>query len=100
MVKENLFMIKTKTLKINLDGEIHTCDIGSDETILEAALENDIDIPFSCQSGVCTACQAKVKSGTTQMDVSDGLSDEDINDNYVLCCQAYATSDLLEIEID
>jgi len=93
-------MIKTKTLKVNLDGEIHTCDIGSDETILEAALENDIDIPFSCQSGVCTACQAKVKSGTTQMDVSDGLSDEDINDNYVLCCQAYATSDLLEIEID
>ena len=93
-------MIKTKTLKVNLDGEIHTCDIGSDETILEAALENDIDIPFSCQSGVCTACQAKVKSGTTQMDVSDGLSDEDINDNYVLCCQAYSTSDLLEIEID
>ena len=93
-------MIKTKTLKVNLDGELHTCDIGSDETILEAALENDIDIPFSCQSGVCTACQAKVKSGTTQMDVSDGLSDEDINDNYVLCCQAYATSDLLEIEID
>ena len=93
-------MIKTKTLKVNLDGELHTCDIGSDETILEAALENDIDIPFSCQSGVCTACQAKVKSGTTQMDVSDGLSDEDINDNYVLCCQAYSTSDLLEIEID
>ena len=93
-------MIDTKILKVNLDGEIHTCNIGSDETILEAALENDIDIPFSCQSGVCTACQAKVKSGATKMDVSDGLSDEDIKDNYVLCCQAYATSDLLEIEID
>ena len=34
------------------------------------------------------------------MDVSDGLSDDDIEDNYILCCQAYATSDLLEIEID
>ena len=93
-------MSKTNTLKINLDGEIHTCNIGSDETILDAALENDIDIPFSCQSGVCTACQAKVKSGAAKMDVSDGLSDDDIEDNYIICCQAYETSDLLEIEID
>ena len=34
------------------------------------------------------------------MDVSDGLSDEEIEENYILCCQAYVTSDLIEIEID
>ena len=93
-------MSKSKILKITLDGETHTCDIASDETILDTALDKDIDIPFSCQSGVCTACQAKVNLGTVKMDVSDGLSDEEIEENYILCCQAYVTSDLLEIEID
>ena len=34
------------------------------------------------------------------MDVSDGLSDEELEDNYILCCQAYPTSDLLEIDIE
>tara|TARA_Y100000768_G_C23957071_1_gene673374 strand:- start:400 stop:681 length:282 start_codon:yes stop_codon:yes gene_type:complete len=93
-------MSKSKILKITLDGETHTCDIASDETILDTALDKDIDIPFSCQSGVCTACQAKVNLGTVKMDVSDGLSDEEIEENYILCCQAYVTSDLIEIEID
>ena len=93
-------MSKNNTLKINLDGEFYTLNIGVDETILEAALEKDIDIPFSCQSGVCTACQAKVKLGSVKMDVSDGLSDEELEDNYILCCQAYPTSDLLEIDIE
>lgn len=93
-------MSKSKILKITLDGETHTCDIAGDETILDTALDKDIDIPFSCQSGVCTACQAKVNLGTVKMDVSDGLSDEEIEENYILCCQAYVTSDLLEIEID
>ena len=69
------------------------------ETILDAALENDIDLPYSCQSGVCTACQGKLISGSVDMDVSDGLSDEEISEGYILCCQSIPSSDLIEVEI-
>ena len=63
-------------------------------------LENDIDLPYSCQSGVCTACQGKLLKGTVSMDVSDGLSDEEIEEGYILCCQSHPTSDEVEIEIE
>ena len=43
---------------------------------------------------------AYLKSGEVDMEVSDGLSDEEIDDGYILCCQASPTSDNVEIEVD
>ena len=47
-------------VKIHIDGDIHDIEVGKKETILDAGLENDIDMPYSCQSGVCTSCQGKL----------------------------------------
>ena len=82
-----------------MDGEDFDFEMKKSETILDAALENDIDLPYSCQSGVCTACQGKLISGSVDMDVSDGLSDEEISEGYILCCQSIPSSDLIEVEI-
>ncbi|MEC7858571.1 MAG: 2Fe-2S iron-sulfur cluster binding domain-containing protein [Bacteroidota bacterium] len=87
-------------VKIMMDGEDFDFEMKKSETILDAALENDIDLPYSCQSGVCTACQGKLISGSVDMDVSDGLSDEEISEGYILCCQSIPSSDLIEVEID
>ena len=87
-------------VKIMMDGEDFDFEMKKSETILDAALENDIDLPYSCQSGVCTACQGKLISGSDDMDVSDGLSDEEISEGYILCCQSIPSSDLIEVEID
>ena len=54
-----------------MDGEKIDLEVKKSETILDAALENDIDLPYSCQSGVCTACMAYLKSGEVDMEVSD-----------------------------
>ena len=86
-------------VKIMMDGEDFDFEMKKSETILDAALENDIDLPYSCQSGVCTACQGKLISGSVDMDVSDGLSDEEISEGYILCCQSIPSSDLIEVEI-
>ena len=83
-----------------MDGETFKFKMSPTETILDSALDNDIDLPYSCQSGVCSACQGKVITGTVSMDVSDGLSDEEIEEGYILSCQSYPTSDDVEIEID
>lgn len=93
-------MAKDTSIKINMDGESFKFSMTPSETILDSALDNDIDLPYSCQSGVCTACQGKLISGTVSMDVSDGLSDEEIEEGYVLCCQSHPTSDDVEIEIE
>ena len=93
-------MTNNSTVKINMDGEEFNFKMSPTEYILDTALENDIDLPYSCQSGVCTACQGKLLKGTVSMDVSDGLSDEEIDEGYILSCQSHPTSDEVEIEIE
>ncbi len=88
------------TVKINMDGDQFKFQMNKSETVLDSALENDIDLPYSCQSGVCTACQGKLISGSVDMSVSDGLSDEEISEGYILCCQSTPTTDIIEVEID
>ena len=93
-------MSKASKIKILLDGDSHTFEMNTDETILDVAIDNDIDMPYSCQSGVCTACQGRLLNGSVEMDVSDGLSKEEIDDGYILCCQSHPSSDTVEIEIE
>tara|TARA_B100001121_G_C18293531_1_gene436414 strand:- start:16 stop:297 length:282 start_codon:yes stop_codon:yes gene_type:complete len=93
-------MSEFRTVKISIDGENIELKVKKSQTILDAALENDIDLPYSCQSGVCTACMAYLSSGKVDMEVSDGLSDDEIEDGYILCCTALPTSDNIEIEVD
>ena len=87
-------------VKIDMDGENFAFQMHKSETVLDSALENDIDLPYSCQSGVCTACQGKLIKGSVEMETSDGLSDEEISEGFILCCQSKPTSDLIEVEID
>ena len=93
-------MSEFRTVKISIDGENVELKVKKSQTILDAALENDIDLPYSCQSGVCTACMAYLSSGKVDMEVTDGLSDDEIEDGYILCCTALPTSDNIEIEVD
>ena len=93
-------MSEFRKVKISIDGENIELKVKKSQTILDAALENDIDLPYSCQSGVCTACMAYLSSGKVDMEVSDGLSDDEIEDGYILCCTALPTSDNIEIEVD
>ena len=85
---------------VNIDGENFEFVMGRNDNVLDSALSEDIDLPYSCQSGVCTACQGKLVSGTVEMEVTDGLSDEEMDEGYILCCQAQPTSDDLEIDIE
>ncbi|MEL7293731.1 MAG: 2Fe-2S iron-sulfur cluster-binding protein [Pseudomonadota bacterium] len=61
---------------------------GPEETILEVAEELDVDIESSCRAGSCGSCKVKLLSGSVEMDVDDGLEDEDKAGGYILACQA------------
>jgi ring-1,2-phenylacetyl-CoA epoxidase subunit PaaE len=88
------------TVSIHLDGEDHEIVVNSDEFILEKALDADINMPFSCQGGVCTTCRGKLLSGEVRMEEPDGLSDEEIEDGYILTCVSHPVSKDLKIRIE
>lgn len=69
------------------------------QTILEAGLALDIDLPYSCQAGLCTACRGKCLSGKVHLDEREGLSDAEIEEGYVLNCVGHPLTNDVVIEI-
>ena len=82
------------------EGKEHQVTVQPHETILEAALEADLDIPYSCQAGMCTACMGLCKSGKVGMDEEDGLTPGEIAKGYILTCVAHPLSAGVVIDLD
>jgi ferredoxin len=59
-----------------------------DETLLETARRAGLTPPFSCEAGNCGTCMAKLTEGSATMRVNDALMDDEVEDGYVLTCQA------------
>jgi len=95
---KNVFM--SKKVKIICDEIEYNLQMEEDKTILELALENDIDAPYSCQGGICSTCLAKLESGSIEMDNNQILTDDEIQDGYILSCQSRPTSDEVTINYD
>ncbi len=91
--------IVARMVSVVYDGEEHTFEVKPKNTILETALYNDIDLPFSCQSGLCTACRCRLVSGKIKMDEEEGLSESEINQGYVLICVGHPLTDDVKLEV-
>jgi ring-1,2-phenylacetyl-CoA epoxidase subunit PaaE len=76
------------TIQLTLDGIHYKVMVQPDQYILDAAIEQGIDPPYACQSGICTTCRAKLISGKVKMDEDEGLSKDEIKQGFVLTCQA------------
>lgn len=74
-------------------------EVSPTETILEKGLSLGFSMPYSCQAGMCTACMGKCTSGKIQMTESDGLTDSEIKQGYVLTCVSHAMSEEVVIEL-
>ncbi len=84
-----------------LDGIDTTFELGEHgQSILDAALDSGQDAPFSCKGGVCTTCMAKLTEGTVQMDANYALTDKEVKQGFILCCQSHPTSDVVKISWD
>jgi ring-1,2-phenylacetyl-CoA epoxidase subunit PaaE len=87
-------------ITIMVDEEETTFEMSQKQTILEAALKQGIDAPYSCQGGICSSCLARVKSGTAVMKKNSILTDSEIAEGLVLTCQAHPTSAEIIIDYD
>ena len=58
------------------------------------------DLPYACKGGVCCTCRAKVTEGTVAMEVNYALDKDEVENGFVLTCQAHPTSDRVVIDFD
>lgn len=91
--------VKAREVTIRYDGQEYKVLVPPDKAILETALDQGIDLPYSCQSGLCTACRGKALSGKVKLDEEEGLSQAERAQGYVLTCVGHPMTDDVVIEI-
>ncbi|MGC4021215.1 MAG: ferredoxin--NADP reductase [Cyclobacteriaceae bacterium] len=84
---------------IRYDGQEYKFVVEPNRAILETALDLGIDLPYSCQSGLCTACRGRALSGKVKLDEEEGLSQSERAEGYVLTCVGHPLTDDVVIEI-
>jgi ring-1,2-phenylacetyl-CoA epoxidase subunit PaaE len=67
---------------------------------LAAAGRAGLDVPYSCRSGVCATCRAKVLQGQVRMDRNFALDTADVAAGFVLTCQAHPLSAQVVVSFD
>lgn len=71
-----------------------------DESILAAAGRAGLDVPYSCKSGVCATCRARVLEGRVRMDRNFALEKADLDAGFVLTCQAHPLTERVVVSFD
>lgn len=89
----------TSDVTVLLYGEEYVFKAKKSESILDAGLNQSIDMPYSCQSGLCTACRAKCIEGKVSLDDAHGVSQAEIDEGYVLLCVGKPLTDKVKVEV-
>ncbi|MDB5133476.1 MAG: ferredoxin--NADP reductase [Mucilaginibacter sp.] len=87
-------------VKIHFKGEVYDIMVGENQSILQAALQNKVQLPYSCRAGICSTCMALCKSGGVVMVENDVLTDEDLKAGWVLTCTGHPVTDDVVIAFD
>lgn len=87
-------MPQTYTVQIQHQGKTYTIEVPEDKIILRAAHAAGLDLPSSCNAGVCTTCAAQILEGTVDQSDGMGVSPELQQQGYALLCVSYPRSDL------
>ncbi len=87
-------------VKIHLTGKEINIAVPPEKTILDVLIEEKHDPPYSCTSGACSTCIAKLIKGDVEMDACYALDDDEVKDGYILVCQSRAKSTEVELTFD
>ncbi len=87
-------------LTVLVDDEETTFSMNKKATVLDAALDHDLDVPYSCQGGICSSCIARITEGKAEMAKNQILTDSEIAEGLILTCQAHPLTPTLKVDYD
>ncbi|MFT7651401.1 MAG: ring-1,2-phenylacetyl-CoA epoxidase subunit PaaE [Limisphaerales bacterium] len=91
----------TTQVSVQSAGRVVIFELTADgENILDGAMRNGLDLPYSCKGGVCATCKAKVLEGEVDMDLNHALTQDELNAGFVLTCQSHPISRKVVIDFD
>ncbi len=99
-VASNLVNYPPGKVKIHFNGEVYDIPTGENQTILQAALQNKVQLPYSCRVGSCSTCAAICKSGKVVMSANEVLTDSDLAQGWILTCTGHVVSDDVVISFE
>jgi len=70
-------------------------EVAKGQTVLEAALNNNIRFPHRCQVGACAACLCRKLEGTVSYHLEPMLTEKEQQQGWIFACQAFAESNLV-----
>ncbi|WP_216893017.1 ferredoxin--NADP reductase [Nocardia alni] len=88
------------TVTIILNRKKRTVPRKDGETLLESARRAGLAPPFSCEAGNCATCMARVTKGHATLRQNNALTDEELDEGYVLTCQAIPDTDAITVDYE
>jgi ferredoxin len=92
--------VRTEEVVIELDRRTTTAAYRSGDTLLQTARIAGLQAPYSCETGSCGTCMARITEGSARMVNNDALEDDEVAEGYVLTCQALPTSATVRLTYD
>ena len=87
-------------IHLKLRGQEHKINVANGQSLLDAALSSGIEVPYSCRSGFCSACQCQLVGGQTHLLDNNCLTEKEKQQGKVLLCVGYAKSSDVQIEVN
>lgn len=100
VIEEEIVSEKIESVTVILDQEEHIVPINPSLKILHAAMEAGLEPPYSCRSGICSTCRAKLLSGRVKMDEREGLTEDEIKMGYILTCQSHPLTANVKVDYE
>lgn len=92
-------LAKDHRILLRYRGTEYDIDVPAYKSILQAALDHGIPLPYSCKGGRCSSCAVRLKAGEIHMTINDVLTERDLNNGWVLTCTGYPASEGVELEV-
>ncbi|MBC8034927.1 MAG: phenylacetate-CoA oxygenase/reductase subunit PaaK [Chitinophagaceae bacterium] len=92
---------KTSEVHVKLDGTVFNFKLTyHGESILDAALQQGVDLPYACKGGVCSTCRARLTEGQVEMDANYALEKDELEAGFILTCQSHPRSGKITVDYD
>ena len=85
---------------VTVDGTLRKIRMAKGQTLLAAARENALEVPYACQAGICSTCRCRILDGKVEMIANHALGQSEIDSGYVLACQSLPVTERVAVEFE